>query len=74
MGTGYMFECKKCKYQYGIYPGIGFSYMSLCKKTLDKIAKGKYGKEFKAAYDNGGRKCTKGSVYVRCLQNLGFCD
>ena len=69
MGKGYMFECKKCKHQYGICPGIGFSYMSLCKKTLDKIAKGKYGKEFKAAYDNGGRYLS-----VNAQRILYMCD
>ena len=47
MGQGYQYICKKCQHQYGVCPGMGFSYPQDYQDFLKEIADGKYGEKRK---------------------------
>lgn len=51
MGKGYAFKCKTCGHEYNVNIGIGFMYPQIFRETLEKIAAGEYGAEWKEAYD-----------------------
>ena len=52
MGTGYQYKCKKCGYEYGVFPGSGMGYPMVYRETIADIAGGKYGPELREAYNN----------------------
>ena len=47
MGNGIALKCSKCKKEYSINRGVGFSFPDVYKKTLKAIKKGKYGDKLK---------------------------
>lgn len=47
MGNGIALKCSKCKKEYSINWGVGFSFPDVYKKTLKAIKKGKYGDKLK---------------------------
>ncbi|MDL2253430.1 zinc ribbon-containing protein [Ruminococcaceae bacterium OttesenSCG-928-I18] len=53
MGTGYEFECKKCKKEYCALPGVGMMYPSVYQEALKDIKNGKYGSELQQIMNSG---------------------
>ena len=45
MGQGFQFVCKKCKFEYEVFPGIGMLYPLACRDLAKAIESGKYGKK-----------------------------
>ncbi len=49
MGKGYSYACS-CGKHYSVYPGSGMLYPDVYRKTIERIAAGRYGAEWKKAY------------------------
>lgn len=45
MGTGFMYKCSKCNKEYDITPGTGMMYPFIYEEVVDKIRKGKFGRQ-----------------------------
>lgn len=67
MGQGSTYKCKKCGHEYGINPGVGMRYPSVCKRIRERISAGDYGSEWKDAYESAGRYvavCAENEVFI----------
>ena len=51
MGYGYRYKCESCGKAYDVYAGIGCLLPQEYKKTLNDVAKGKYGKQAKDHFE-----------------------
>ena len=50
MGTGYNFICSNCDKEYSVWTGIGYAYPLVYSEAVEKLKRGKFGKEIKDAF------------------------
>ncbi len=72
MGTILEYKCKKCRKTYSVSVGIGYLQPMICEDTVKGIAAGKYGKEWKDAYENGGENlAVTAEKVIYCCEKCG---
>ena len=71
MGFGYSYVCRKCGHAYEVFSESGMLLHDVRKKALEDIAAGKYGPEWREAYERAPGASVDGSYEVYVCDTCG---